>query len=197
MPNLSPIYCYYLLCSWAGAMVAAGRAQRGGRGEAGAGHRRRGRHAGQTLDVRARAPARWSLSTACPFLCSLLAPLLVRFLVPLFLSCTPHLVSPHGRRYKLEIKRAADLPVFCDLAYVEYDFFGETFTTEGASSSSSMMCLLLVHVCVHVYVSCVLVWAFQPWSPHFMSLSHPCPHCSRAADDLLARLRLRKGAPPI
>lgn len=33
--------------------------------------------------------------------------------------------------YKLEIMRAADLPVFCDLSYVSYDFFGETFTTEA------------------------------------------------------------------
>jgi hypothetical protein len=32
--------------------------------------------------------------------------------------------------YRLEIKRAADLPVFCEQAYVEYTFFGEVFTTE-------------------------------------------------------------------
>jgi hypothetical protein len=32
--------------------------------------------------------------------------------------------------YRLEIKGSTDLPVFCDVAYVEYDFFGETFTTE-------------------------------------------------------------------
>jgi hypothetical protein len=31
--------------------------------------------------------------------------------------------------YKLEIKRACDLPVFCEMAYVSYDFFGETFLT--------------------------------------------------------------------
>ena len=31
--------------------------------------------------------------------------------------------------YRLEIKRAADLPVFCEMAYVSYDFFGESFTT--------------------------------------------------------------------
>ncbi len=31
--------------------------------------------------------------------------------------------------YRLEIKRAADLPVFCEMAYVSYEFFGETFTT--------------------------------------------------------------------
>jgi hypothetical protein len=31
--------------------------------------------------------------------------------------------------YRLDIKRACDLPVFCDLAYVSYDFFGETFIT--------------------------------------------------------------------
>lgn len=85
----------------------------------------------------------------------------MRFPISLFLSRTPHVVSPRGRRYKLEIKRAADLPVFCDLAYVEYDFFGETFTTEGASSSSSW-CLL--HVCVHVYVSGALSLFGRPHS---------------------------------
>ena len=38
--------------------------------------------------------------------------------------------------YKLEIKRAADLPVFCDLAYVEYDFFGEPCTTEAVQQTT-------------------------------------------------------------
>eukprot|EP01038_Epipyxis_sp_PR26KG_P007613 gene7613-10366_t len=33
--------------------------------------------------------------------------------------------------YRLEIKRSADLPVFCDQAYVSYEFFGETFVTEA------------------------------------------------------------------
>ena len=33
--------------------------------------------------------------------------------------------------YELSIKQAANLPVFCEQAFVEYDFFGETFTTEG------------------------------------------------------------------
>ena len=32
--------------------------------------------------------------------------------------------------YRLEIKRATDLPVFCEMAYIEYEFFGEVFTTE-------------------------------------------------------------------
>lgn len=32
--------------------------------------------------------------------------------------------------YRLEIKRATDLPVFCEQAYIEYNFFGEVFTTE-------------------------------------------------------------------
>lgn len=31
--------------------------------------------------------------------------------------------------YRLEIKRSADLPVFCEMAYVSYDFFGEACTT--------------------------------------------------------------------
>jgi hypothetical protein len=38
--------------------------------------------------------------------------------------------------YRLEIVRAADLPVFCDLAYVQYDFFGETFTTEAVQQTT-------------------------------------------------------------
>jgi hypothetical protein len=38
--------------------------------------------------------------------------------------------------YKIEIKRAADLPVFCAMAYVEYDFFGETFTTEAVQQTT-------------------------------------------------------------
>eukprot|EP00981_Chlorochromonas_danica_P012530 scaffold5121_cov223-Ochromonas_danica.AAC.8 len=38
--------------------------------------------------------------------------------------------------YRLEIKRAADLPVFCDLAYVSYEFFGETFTTEAVQQNT-------------------------------------------------------------
>jgi hypothetical protein len=32
--------------------------------------------------------------------------------------------------YRLQIKRATDLPVFCEMAYIEYEFFGEVFTTE-------------------------------------------------------------------
>jgi hypothetical protein len=32
--------------------------------------------------------------------------------------------------YRLNIVRASDLPVFCEMAFVEYNFFGETFTTE-------------------------------------------------------------------
>jgi hypothetical protein len=33
--------------------------------------------------------------------------------------------------YRLEIKRSTDLPVFCEMAYVSYEFLGETFTTEA------------------------------------------------------------------
>ena len=29
----------------------------------------------------------------------------------------------------MEVKRAADLPVFCEMAYIQYEFFGETFTS--------------------------------------------------------------------
>ena len=38
--------------------------------------------------------------------------------------------------YRLEIKRAADLPVFCEMAYVEYDFFGETYVTEAVQQNT-------------------------------------------------------------
>ncbi len=31
--------------------------------------------------------------------------------------------------YRLSIKKATGLPVFCEMAYVSYDFFGETFLT--------------------------------------------------------------------
>ena len=39
--------------------------------------------------------------------------------------------------YRLEIKKAVGLPVFCDMAYVSYDFFGETFVTEAVSGESA------------------------------------------------------------
>jgi len=38
--------------------------------------------------------------------------------------------------YKLDIVQASDLPVFCEMAYVEYDFFGETFTTEAVQQTT-------------------------------------------------------------
>ena len=38
--------------------------------------------------------------------------------------------------YRLEIKRAIELPVLCELAYVEYKFFGETFTTEVVNQTT-------------------------------------------------------------
>jgi hypothetical protein len=33
--------------------------------------------------------------------------------------------------YRLEIKSAADLPMFCNMAYVEYEFFGEGFVKQA------------------------------------------------------------------
>ena len=38
--------------------------------------------------------------------------------------------------YRLDIVHAADLPVFCEMAYVEYDFQGETFTTEAVQQTT-------------------------------------------------------------
>ena len=38
--------------------------------------------------------------------------------------------------YKLQIIGASDLPVFCEMAYVEYDFYGETFTTEAVQQTT-------------------------------------------------------------
>jgi hypothetical protein len=36
----------------------------------------------------------------------------------------------------LEIRRSADLPVFCAMAYVSYEFFGENFTTEAVEQTT-------------------------------------------------------------
>jgi len=38
--------------------------------------------------------------------------------------------------YRLEIKRSADLPVFCEMAYVSYDFFGESCMTEAVQQTT-------------------------------------------------------------
>lgn len=38
--------------------------------------------------------------------------------------------------YNLTIVRATDLPVFCDSAYISYDFFGENFTTENVQQTT-------------------------------------------------------------
>ena len=37
---------------------------------------------------------------------------------------------------RLEIKKASDLPVFCETAYISYDFFGETYTTENVQQQT-------------------------------------------------------------
>jgi len=38
--------------------------------------------------------------------------------------------------YKLEIKRACDLPVCCEMSYVQYDFFGDVFTSEAVQQTT-------------------------------------------------------------
>lgn len=38
--------------------------------------------------------------------------------------------------YKLKIKRAVSLPVFCEMAYISYDFFHETFVTEAVQQQT-------------------------------------------------------------
>jgi len=38
--------------------------------------------------------------------------------------------------YRLDIRRAADLPVFCEMAYVQYEFFGEVFTSEAVQQTT-------------------------------------------------------------
>lgn len=38
--------------------------------------------------------------------------------------------------YKVHIKRATGLPIFCEMAYVSYDFFGETFVTEAVQGET-------------------------------------------------------------
>lgn len=39
-------------------------------------------------------------------------------------------------KYDLCIEKASDLPVYCEQCYVEYEFFGETFTTEVIEANS-------------------------------------------------------------
>ncbi|KAJ1391086.1 hypothetical protein B484DRAFT_408836 [Ochromonadaceae sp. CCMP2298] len=47
-----------------------------------------------------------------------------------------HLLKGKPWTYRLNIKRSANLPVFCAMAYVEYEFFGESFTTEAVEQST-------------------------------------------------------------
>lgn len=47
----------------------------------------------------------------------------------LFILSTMLTIAGKPWTYRLEIKRATNLPVFCEMAYVSYDFFGEAFTT--------------------------------------------------------------------
>ena len=54
-------------------------------------------------------------------------------------------------KYELLIEKASDLPVYCEQCYVEYDFFGETFTTEviEANSFSPALNYKFVHEIAH------------------------------------------------
>lgn len=54
-------------------------------------------------------------------------------------------------KYELNIEQASDLPVFCEQCYVEYEFFGETFTTEviEANSFSPALNYKFVHEVPH------------------------------------------------
>ena len=42
----------------------------------------------------------------------------------------------HPWHYRLDIKRACDLPVFCEMAYIQYTFFGEQFTSEAVQQTT-------------------------------------------------------------
>lgn len=55
--------------------------------------------------------------------------------VPYVLTCC----AGHPWTYRLDIKRCADLPVFCEMAYVSYEFFGETFTTGNSTALCSLL----------------------------------------------------------
>lgn len=48
--------------------------------------------------------------------------------------------------YRVEIEKASDLPVFCEQAYVEYDFFGETVTTEVVEQNTYSPVLSFKHI---------------------------------------------------
>jgi hypothetical protein len=54
-------------------------------------------------------------------------------------------------KYELSIEKASDLPVYCEQCYVEYEFFGETFTTEviEANSFSPALNYKFVHEVPH------------------------------------------------
>ena len=55
-------------------------------------------------------------------------------------------------KYELRIEKASDLPVYCEQCYVEYEFFGEAFTTEvvEAQSFSPALNYKFVHEVQHV-----------------------------------------------
>lgn len=42
----------------------------------------------------------------------------------------------HSWAYRVEIKGATDLPVFCEMAYIQYTFLGETFTSEAVQQTT-------------------------------------------------------------
>lgn len=63
--------------------------------------------------------------------------------------------------YKIEIKRSADLPVFCEMAYVSYDFFGE------ACMTGKILSVLLKKIMSNRCVLCVEAVQQTTYSPVF------------------------------
>ena len=84
--------------------------------------------------------------------------------------------------YEISIVRSSDLPVYTEMSYVSYTFFGETFVTEGACSCRLPFSLFFSYVTT------------LPPPPPPPPNTHNTIN-SRAADDLQPRVRLQEGAP--
>ena len=54
--------------------------------------------------------------------------------------------------YKIEIKQAVNLPLFCELAYVQYEFFGETFVTGDVITHN-----WIIYVSIHLISNLLII----------------------------------------
>jgi len=55
--------------------------------------------------------------------------------------------------YELSIVRASDLPVYSEMSYVSYQFFGETFVTEGTCGYLAPFCYVNLSLSIYLYLS--------------------------------------------